>query len=141
MDTSKEYIKMCERAGIRGLWQPKEGDFIYKIDDLSILTHHDCCMGDYCESPEWNIANKTEDIIKDSDLVWLPRQDQLQEIYGKVHYAFIKNFWDYVENGEQLWRGEPVMCRVVGDSLEQQALMFVMKAKFNKIWNGEEWIK
>jgi len=65
-------------------------------------------------------------------MTWLPRQDQLQEMIGK-HYLreLIKIFIYWWDNN---WQEHPEFA-----SMEQLWLAFVMKEKYNKIWDGEKW--
>jgi len=102
MDTSKEYIQMCEKAvEVQELWNPKQKDYR--------------AMGN----------ERFE--------VWLPRQDQLQ---GMVN----DNFW--LQLGTfSVWIQTPSeeKYRIKFKSMEQLWLAFVMKEKFNKIWDGEDW--
>jgi hypothetical protein len=65
-------------------------------------------------------------------VVWLPRQDQLQ---GMLEYdddwCFIKDFEVFVQNtSSKMYNG-----------FEQLWLAFVMSEKYNKKWDGKEWIK
>jgi hypothetical protein len=68
-----------------------------------------------CES-----CGNEESYIKSSKCVWLPRQDQLQEMYGTFQECSVNG--GVVTSMEQLW------------------LAFVMKEKHNKVWNGNDWI-
>lgn len=83
-------------------------------------------------------------------LIWLPKQDQLQEIVGD----FIANELEYDECDIKMafisfkrwldmqYYDEPYTCvpTNVFDSGEQLWLAFTMQEIYNKIWNGEEWI-
>lgn len=63
MDISEKYIRMCSLASeIQHIWTYENGDYIYDtIDgDASVWYWH-----------------QSKDV---SDCVWLPRQDQLQEL-------------------------------------------------------------
>ena len=84
------------------------------------------------------------DGITYTSLVWLPRQDQLQEMvidiidcsshsatanlinFGTRLQQFVKDDYDY-------W--------MQFTSMEQLWLAFVMKEKYNKTWNGEKWVE
>ena len=123
MDTSETYIKMCEKAGEiqRGKHYPKtmgqkiifwENDVFAQISLLSI---------------NWKI-------------VWLPRQDQLQAIldYSLAPLGMLWKFYYTVYGKETDEDKREYWC--IFDSMEQLWLAFVMKEKFNKIWNGEDWI-
>jgi hypothetical protein len=73
--------------------------------------------------------------------IWLPRQDQLQEMMyiskgGKhVLISMLESFYKWFNNEAVYKQG------LLG--FEQLWLAFVMKEKYNKIWNEEEqdWIK
>ncbi len=147
MDKSKEFIKMCDCLEIQGL-RPKdglEGEFI--------------CLRDSDEegyqAGEWQP-------IADCKYVWLPRQDQLQEMIGdkdcltllsRFHYSCIpirhfKATAKWVElDGELDMVHDSIPLNEVEctypkqfTSMEQLWLAFVMKEKYNKTWTGEEWL-
>ena len=70
------------------------------------------------------------------NVIWLPRQDQLQEmlVFKSVTqaddiYIKIERFYQFVNE-------------VLGDfeSMEQLWLAFVMKEKYGKKWGGEDWV-
>jgi len=72
------------------------------------------------------------------DQIWLPRQDQLQEMIGEQHCSSLPSIWlahefsefcDSVEHDIYLRKG----------TMEQLWLAFVMKERFGKIWVNEEW--
>lgn len=124
-----EFIKMCEKAiKIQEGWEPTIGDFsIYKP---------------YSPSLEFSLEIiRHDDFIKTDSYIWLPRQDQLQKMvldeyswfnvapghFQSIYHAIIWDFQSFVQccdfkTCEQLW------------------LAFVMKKKFNKTWNGKDWI-
>lgn len=156
MDTSEQYIKMCESAKeIQKLWQPNIGDWF--LNDYRGTTEfpkdvEEQIWGDDKEKWEkiqcltYKPSIKEFVVISDSDgshtyrmdeffkhkHVWLPTQDQLQGMLSKPEIMkFMREF-----NNEQFltWTQEW--------TFEQLWLAFVMKEKFGKIWNGEdEWIK
>jgi len=80
-----------------------------------------------------------------SEIFWLPRQDQLQEM---ISYSFLSqlvqdfsdwcseyNYWDGIE--EKL---VGIMIESLGPlSMEKLWLMFVMHKNYNKLWNGKIW--
>ena len=72
-------------------------------------------------------------------LVWLPRQDQLQEMIEKPE-DFIGN-WPVILTEKMLeWQKEEHYgIYHWGESFEQLWLAFVMKEKYNKVWDGEKW--
>ena len=120
MDTSKTYIKMCERAeeiqSIRtsqntykagfgcgdiksNIWFDSEGDFLYMVDE--------------------------------EKSIWLPRQDQLQEMLLAERY---EEKYDLCSIFAAYLLDKPDIM-----SMEQLWLAFVMKEKYNKSWNGTDW--
>jgi len=65
MDTSEIYIKMCERAR--------------EIQDVSLS------FGDYYWfNKDWHIFLEGAYAMSPEHFVWLPRQDQLQEMIGSM---------------------------------------------------------
>lgn len=104
MDTSETYVKMCEKAvEIQREWKPT-----YDYHDYSIIDH----------------SKQTFDPLF---LIWLPRQDQLQEMVGCTAGSW-KIILSKLMDSEYFY------------SLEQSWLAFVMKNKYNKTWNGEDWV-
>lgn len=73
----------------------------------------------------------------------LERQDQLQEMLEFPVGSFNDNFWDaladlYNWSFKGSWRK---FEHYIPLSMEQLWLAFVMKEKYDKVWNGEDWIK
>ncbi len=132
MDTSKEYILMCERAvEVQELW--------IDMDDLR-KTFGWC----YCDDQGNNHLQldnqgfKQDRTNKLANTTWLPRQDQLQ---GMVEdkYTFDSLIWtfhDFISDE----KGTHMRIKTTTVSMEQLWLAFVMFEKFNKTWNGKEWI-
>lgn len=128
MNISPKYIKMCKKADeIQQIWTPRVGDWTWRGERYLPVS-------DTCGVITDMTFNKTDEI-------WLPRQDQLQEILGvaddltasileelaEFRFRFVcwNSRFAIVLSGEELW------------------FMFVMYKKFNKIWDEgkEEWIK
>ena len=66
-------------------------------------------------------------------LIWLPRQDQLQEMFNRTTWHLEQSFhYFFLERS-----------KIKGNSdkrtMEQLWLAFVMDEKFNKIWNKDKW--
>ena len=116
MNTSETYIKMCERA------VEVQNNRVYDFDariNRGIVLHG---SGDlyYC----------------DQSVVWLPRQDQLQEMISSELWRLTGLIAEMEEFGGYpfgLWHGD------VLTSMEQLWLAFTMKEKFGKIWTGSDW--
>jgi hypothetical protein len=104
---------MCEKATeIQASWNKQLGDLYKQFGSIKVYG-----VDSYAD--ERNAPN-----------IWLPRQDQLQEMVGN-HYSTkakqLRMLAEFDDNGvyrtyEQLW------------------LAFVMKEK-GKVWNGEDWIE
>ena len=130
MDTTETYIKMCEKADaeIQGR-VPQEGDYFSLCTNIKCTTYRkeshkkDTGVILICGHYEANIHHGD---------IWLPRQDQLQEIAKDMAVS---------ERKLAVYFGR--WCEDWGDfqfSLEKLWLAFVMKEKYNKIWNGEGWV-
>ena len=126
MDCTTDYIKMCEKANVtqgRGLVY---GDYYHRTN---LFRQH---VDIFCEKGGlW----QGEFIY---GFIWLPRQDQLQEMTG------ITKAWQFHEWIKRISFGidspPDVLMRYEQDwSMEQLWLAFVMKEKYNKVWDGEEW--
>lgn len=75
--------------------------------------------------------------------IWLPSQNQLQEIInlkGEYNYDLAQRFMNFIiDNFHTMDSSKIYPC--ADKNMEQFWLLFVMKEKYNKIWNGEDWIK
>lgn len=123
MDTSKEYIKMCEKAvEVQENWKRNFGDYAWKGEDY-------LCIPDACI-----ILNDGTQIIPPygDKLIFLPRQDQLQGMIKDTYQSSLVLSC-------ALYHWIMKLDLRESDSMEQLWLAFVMKEKFNKTWNGEDW--
>jgi len=114
MDTSETYIKMCREAReIQESWECEIGDW-YINRTICVVCDHD----------------------PTDDSIWLPRQDQLQEMVGvkKLTWGWIP-FLRFCVTGDWTINKYSLLF----ESMEQLWLAFVMKEKYNKTWNGETW--
>jgi len=134
MDTSMEYIKMCKKAEeIQDTkWLSAKGrEYPWEEGDLFSLKNN-VQMYDSCSHSEGFI----EPDIYNTSCIWLPSQEQLQDmviIEYKHFYALLDVF--------HMWSIQPTLDRNLIESMEQLWLAFVMKEKYNKVWNGEDWGK
>jgi len=162
MDTSETYIKMCEKAEeIQREWKPKIGDWVKVINKVEWDAYKLCAdtgeivvvlgidkkfgsdepiigdvanVGLYPES-SWLGFNSTPR----DNLVWLPRQSQLQEMIDWKGFD-ISIDWHSLPC-KFYWAKDPLETQGVnGDSMEQLWLAFVYKEKYNKVWNGTDWV-
>ena len=152
MDTTPEYIKMCEKAReIQELNEEMQDGNYYKYKNKEYSGLYDFIEKPYCDScVECNYANSMTGYITEQDrsnYIWLPRQDQLQEmIKGNLIYS---SLWDgdastlWFDRMNSLWQDTLIHNKSLHwtkfRSMEQLWLAFVMKEKYNKIWDGKEW--
>jgi len=135
MDTSELYVKMCKQAvEIQQNWKPQFGDYcmVYGKGTPSILA----------------IVTDGENFIKEWG-VWLPRQDQLQEMeQGETGDDQVENLaacisvlegfnWYLEENWDNFGYWQPYR------SMEQLWLVYLYAEKYSKVWDSEkqEWRK
>lgn len=127
MDT--EYIEMCKSAvEIQEQWEPKEGDCVGNKSNLDYDFTSSEDIEDVKNSGMWMYGD-----------YWLPRQEDLQQIYlkpykGGLHVSTMVNsfyrwFWEEYNNK-------------IKSCLEQYDwneiwLCFVMGTLYNKRWNSE----
>ena len=80
-----------------------------------------------------NIIRQFKEIYTAYDnCIWLPRQDQLQDMLN--HHPFS---WDYFD--KECARMSWIPTKGVSTTKEQAGLMVVMFQSYNKTWNGKEW--
>jgi len=123
MDVSKQFIKMSDCPEIQDKWFIKDGDWVGSEHGVVSINHIN-------EANEYYSSIKFRLIREDN--IWLPRQDQIQEML-KAHYQkHLKILYDfsltvswYINSLEQLW------------------LAFYMYEKHSKIWSSKEekWVK
>ena len=129
MDTTPEYIKQCERAeGIQNDWILHKGDYYYhKLNNkISFVSG-------------WFEARTAENAVLMTHyhgrLIWLPRQDQLQEMLHCSIGEGMNRLWAYFHE----WFCKIGAVEYSKSSWEQLWLAFVMKEKYGKVWNGDDW--
>ena len=72
--------------------------------------------------------------------LWLPRQDQLQEMLPYQGGEAKDNFWS-VLSGLFEWPYNEKWLEYIPLSMEQLWLAFVMRERFGKVWSRTEWVK
>ena len=147
MDTTEKYVKMCEKAE-----EIQKLSFIGHGDWYAYLRHKegkDWPPVEHSPIVELITVNrddgKSSHVFNDSiEHCWLPRQDQLQEILwisGKqnnpYHLAYEVSKFGIESKANEI-KGHGYAD---AKSMEQLWLAFIMKEKYQKIWNGEDWIK
>ena len=146
MDTYEKYILMCEKAEeVQEEWKPDVGDW-YSLGVKEDETPAICilkCHWEECPSCQYEVTE-----LKD-ECIYLPRQDQLQEMLIKHRhpkssverfcaYYMYHDFFDWVpRKGPMEGKGD-----IDGNSMEQLWLAFVMHEKYQKRWDEEKenWI-
>jgi len=131
LDIPKKYTLMCEKAPeIQKIWKPKDGDLFYhkarNAYYLSGIFHKSSILQTYANT---------------GNLIWLPRQYQLQKMIIPNHAIAAKNLFDY---GCKSQRKD--MCATKDyflqfTSMPQLWLAFVMFELYQKQWDEESWIK
>jgi len=136
MDTSETYIKMCEKADeIQGR-RIRYGDYLttLKANILFTMGPHEI-VGDYLAPDIW--ADKVP--IDNPYYIWLPRQDQLQEMLPKEYTtvdAMLGHLLSWLREEDSYLEDQ----FAGNESMEQLLLCFVMKENHNKTWNGEAFV-
>jgi hypothetical protein len=141
MDTSKEYIEMCEKA--QEIQELRYNGYEWG-DYYFYYNYYDVCI----QTPENYIEVSTskgitELVIRKDNHVWLPRQDQLQEMlihkYISFDYPLFAMVEDLYNQENDMFDSEPENQR----SLEKAWLILLMCEKYDKSWNPEnkEWEK
>jgi len=136
MDTSEQYIKMCDCPEIQEQWKPEKGDWYQlgiKIDRSPSI----CILG--CH---WNKCSgcraEVESLKK--ECIWLPCQDQIQKmIIGDIFFSntVLSRFHQYILNDESIIN--TLSYGMI--SWEQAWIAFYMKEKHNKVWDEDRWVK
>ncbi len=130
MDISETYIKMSDYDEVQELakllsLESQQGSRYVKADDHKTII--------------WaaNVITCPPAI----KFIRLFRQDQLQEMIG--NYEECKNALfeaGYLDNEYSKYWGMPSDYWEKFHSMEQLWLAFCMSKKFNKVWNGEDWL-
>ncbi|GAI39853.1 unnamed protein product [marine sediment metagenome] len=128
MDTSEAYIQMCDCEEIQQTWAPIVGDYCNPREGF--LGHLDSNFVD--------ILYEGHDVYIDAvrckqQSVFLPRQDQLQEMVGLDLDKLLTRF-HYWEDGSGFIKERDELF-----SMEQLWLAFVMFQLYSKKWDGTKW--
>ena len=150
MDTSEQYVKMCDCGEVQGPWEPKKGDYYFpkgnwwhpdleRVDGVEILNFS---QPDKTTPVEYHYPAKKDRFrltehgsCPCSHHVFLPRQDQIQEWLGPIELHELLDICS--EPRGIMWKA----LHEYAESFEQLWLAFYMYEKHGKVWNGEEWAK
>jgi len=155
MNPTERYVKMCEKAEeIQKAWKPKVGDWILRKYDIFgkeidteiwgedklqeiVIIHRKSSIGGYYmlvnEDGEERIFNSKKEYYKTTS-IWLPTQEQLQEMCNPPLDVLLQEFWQWIPKYE---------VGVKYASMNELWLAFVMWTKYHKIWDDEkeEWVE
>lgn len=135
MDTSEEYILMCEKAAeVQEGWKLDDGDItVDKEFSFTGVGYEQKEAGYSVPSIHCFDCNPkmTKEQLQEDGLIWLPRQDQLLNIISN----------DFIWQSEILrkWFDGEICSNWPLKSMEQVCLTIVMKEKYNKVWTGTDW--
>ena len=142
------YIKMCEASEeIQKLREYKMGDWfyttIYRRDKHKGFYVIDVDYGDNYPNGLLPDKHKKDNFVTKGGGIWLPTQEQLQEMMPKSDVTFLV---EYIKNVELRYHdrfNEDAVGYFTGTftSFNELWLAFVMEEKYNKVWTGEEWKK
>ena len=125
---TENYIKMCEKAeGIQNLWRKPFKNY---IGDLFWKGKEYLAIPEAC-SYVTEIMFEPKD-----DFIWLPTQEKLQEMSGLDWWKFDKRC-----NEIRQCILEDPLSEIEIKTKEEIGICVLMEKKYNKIWNGEKWIK
>ena len=125
MDTSKEYIAMCDCEEVQGQWGKKDNEYSISYENNDIWISH-----------EGNFTYKAE--------AWLPRQDQIQEMLDigdlkKLLHDYTFFVCSYCKDQFNLEFGKWVVYISQFETLEQLWLAYYMHEKHSKRWVDPLW--
>ena len=127
MDKSSQYIKMCESAkAVQKQWKPELGDFFVSMS-LGLTSA--------CQSITSDLEKKAS-YLKTIKAVWLPRQDQLQEMVIDKYATP----WDLAIAFSNLLMDDKTSYFDNFDSMEKLWLVFIMLEKYKKKWKEGSWV-
>jgi len=120
---TENYIKMCEKAEeIQKEWKKKRYDIITYNKKISRCN----------DTSYWEIRK---------DLIYLPTQEQLQEMIKEnylAEFGMVFKLWNWIDKG--IHHGT-MNFNIKEITLTELWLAFVMHEKWNKFWTGEKWVK
>ena len=133
MDKSTLYIRMCEKAvEIQEQFAHADGSLLAGKVYRTVFIW------------PFEIAFHSSGLVTE-DYIWLPRQDQLQDIVrGGDNSTSIKekitSFYQYCISERPIEPDKFGRMYWYYTSMEQLWLAFVMDRKYSKYWDGSDWI-
>ena len=134
MDTSEQYIAMCDCPEIQDGWEPKYWDDTNK----GIITEMYTLDGVNCVETSEVFTNREQ-------LKYRPRQDQLQDMFSKATHWMLLDLFVNTFDGIACIKATNIKrsgLKVTDyNSMEQLWLAFVMWELHSKKWTETKWIK
>jgi len=133
------YVKMCEQA------EEIQADFKFSMGDWYIENYN--TEDQHIIVLDQGIVSRLVQniILKKYGAIWLPTQEQLQEMMKTENTWrlgwLMENLYNFANNkyGYNILSEHYVFKHF--DSLNELWLAFVMYKKYHKVWTGEKWIK
>ncbi len=137
MDDSETYVKMCEKAKeIQEVWKPEICDRVAtKIQLVPNPEYMPFIIGFNLRAVLLSMGATIQIEVLKELCIWLPRQDQLQKMVELSLLNLLVSFYKFVE----LKKAPSYAAGFT--SMEQLWLAFVMKEKYGKVWDSENWVK
>jgi hypothetical protein len=151
MDLTQQYKLMSKEAlEIQDNYNPKIGDYIYLLDKSENPERYFIISDFWPTSIKLIDLNNLQYINRNRNhlLVWIPKQDQLQQIYANWsldgnlikasnwYIVVLDDFQDWVLNDNSNNKfGDNYILQFI--SLEQLWLAFVMLMVYNKTWDNK----
>ncbi|KKL53874.1 hypothetical protein LCGC14_2271070 [marine sediment metagenome] len=146
MDTSETYIKMCDCPEIQDQAFWNQEDLITTRLIIPLADDSETRLTGLLLQFDGKLAGSMSTEPFPLRYIWLPRQDQLQEMlledesyWRYQRYQSDARYLDIIDDIRAFFHGK---CGQGADlilSLEQLWLAFVMRMEHSKVWNGEEW--
>lgn len=141
----EQYIKMCRQSKeLQELWMPQDYDYIqfydnnefeprYIVDLITPKERADSgAYGPYIDEKSKHLK-KIEDEMYWNQLIWLPRQDQLQKLLEE-------DAWEWSYFNYYITENYRIPGELFPYSTEEIGLMRFMLEKYNKDWINNEWV-
>jgi len=150
MDTSETYIKMCDCSEIQELWEPRNMDrfaepareydeFPYYTYTISSTGHFRRLLYYLISEVDGPFSYELYSIVtfeRSPSYIWLPRQDDLQEMFKGVHglydepYIATNDFYNFIRSF--------VYPIKMFKTMEQLWLAYYMYEKYKKTWSFKD---
>lgn len=110
-----------------------------KAEEVQKVRDHVFIEGDYCYCKECGLFIHTEGRLYDFDgIIWLPLPHQSLEMVGVyAPLQFIRTLTMIGGLGRRIMKPEYQFA----ESWAELCLAFLYHAKYNKVWDGEDWVK